>query len=357
MPVGEVSNIAMAHDGAAGAHAQTMQFPYAVTISRGGERRILLSFNTNSDSLSAEETFHSLISADDGASWRALSAGVPFSSVYSDDTGRIAAFNLRTIPRTSDRERGVVLWESEDFGDSWRQQKGVLTAPFGMSAAYFHRAVVPSRNRGSLLATVYGRRVGDRRDETWLVRSADRGRTWAVESTIASVAEFDWSSSVTRREGFNEPSMARLPDGRLMAVVRQSAPVNPSVCRGKSEGLELITRVSTDDGRTWGDPDQLIPSDGTEYQSADPQLLVAGQEVLLASGRPRTTLLRLTPGTHPAEWNQVYDYSPPVTSGYTSVVRLGGRDFLQFGDYGSNWCFPVHGAPESVGIWMRRFTA
>jgi len=131
----------------------------------------------------------------------------------------------------------------------------------------FHRAVVESSD-GSLLAAMYGNFEQDRtvptnphsRRETkykaraFVVRSEDQGKTWRYLSSLAVPDPTQTDDS----EGFNEWTMVRLADGRLLGVIRTG------------HFTPLVACWSDDEGRTWTQP-QTPP--GLGPGGCDPHLL------------------------------------------------------------------------------------
>ena len=99
---------------------------------------------------------------------------------------------------------------------------------------------------------------------SFVVRSTDEGRTWNHRATIAAPRRGDPVG-----EGFVEPTIARLPDGRLLAVLRTG------------HHHPAYASWSDDDGRTWSPPVYT----GLD-RACDPTLLVlADGRVALAWGR------------------------------------------------------------------------
>ena len=74
-------------------------------------------------------------------------------------------------------------------------------------------------------------------------RSRDAGETWSVSE---GNVDWDWP-------GFGEVASVRLKDGRLLAALRRQIPGT----RGEGYEDTMITQ-STDDGRTWAEPWQLL---------------------------------------------------------------------------------------------------
>ena len=108
---------------------------------------------------------------------------------------------------------------------------------------------------GDLLCPIWGKRVSEEAWRTGMVRSRDGGRSWGEHVTIgydprtvipASNASDDESVHCA---GFNEATLVELPDGRILAVLRQQG-VGPAV-------RQLFQSLSCDGGRTWSVPEPL----------------------------------------------------------------------------------------------------
>lgn len=106
------------------------------------------------------------------------------------------------------------------------------------------RSVMPATIRipGGGLLSALRRREGDR---CWIdaYGSDDSGTTWSLRGKVADVAG----------DNGNPPGLARLPDGRL--CVTYGVRVEP---------YGIVTRLSGDGGRSWGDPIALR-SDGRNW--------------------------------------------------------------------------------------------
>ncbi len=100
---------------------------------------------------------------------------------------------------------------------------------------------------GSVLAGAHGRFAGHRKYSTYVVRSADRGRSWHYWGTVASDLTAD---DHVRIEGFDEPALLMLPSGELLCFMRSG---------GRYDGTysPLYLSRSADDGRTWSVADPI----------------------------------------------------------------------------------------------------
>jgi hypothetical protein len=115
---------------------------------------------------------------------------------------------------------------SDDGGESWTETHELDTAPY--SGGYGMRGAVALPDGDILLPlsdVPHYRTV-------FVVRSADGGRSWGRPVEAASVPGKE----------FEEPSLLRLPSGRLLLMLRENA------------GRRLHSCVSDDGGRSWSAP-------------------------------------------------------------------------------------------------------
>ncbi|MGO4603845.1 exo-alpha-sialidase [Terrabacter sp. 2YAF2] len=259
----------------------------------------------------------------------------------------LTAPHVQVLTSTGSSEFDTPSWTSRDNGATWSTFTGTARLPFAADLFLFHRGIVQARD-GALLATTYVVRSGRKTYDVELMRSADGGMTWTWVSTMA-----EGNDSVAN-EGRDEATMIRVPNGDLVAVLRQDAPIFPAVCTGAVVGDPLLITRSSDDGLTWSPPAPLnVPGVAPSLiSSADPHLLVTPRgQLALSFGRPGTQVLFSQDGTG-RTWTPPTTTYADRTSGYTSLVSVGDNRLLQFGDMGSNWCF-TGTAPRPVGIWSR----
>ena len=350
--------------------ASFMQFPFAESFpsASGGRapRVVLVSFSEHFDSRHYAERLRTKRSVDGGRTFTTLATGVPISSMTQLEDRSLVAVNFRTdtlsaptaaVPATGTTPASsgggamafqTTFWRSQDYGVTWVEQHGTISAHDAYDAVYFHRGIVAGRD-GSLLATTHGYLHGEHRYRSMLARSTDRGATWRIVSTIASTPA-GW-----RIEGRSEPTMARAANGDLVVVMRQSAPVNPKVCNGSRQGAALVISRSSDDGASWTPSRPLVGAglDAYNVSSADPQLTRMPQgQLILSYGRPGNKILVSADGNG-TSWSNLTLTRAGISSGYTSIVPLTATTALQIGDDGSNWCFPAATGFHKVGIWAK----
>ena len=331
--------------------ARYMQFPFAKSFpspSGGlGPRVVMLSYAEHLDSAAAPELLVTQRSIDGGKTFTPLASAVPISSMSQLADGSLVAMDYRTTV-LGPKAFQSTFWRSRDYGATWVKQNGTVSAADSYGVLYFHRGIVTGRD-GSLLAAVYGLRTGDRKYRSMLARSSDNGVTWQIVSTIAT------SPAGASIEGRDEPTVVRAANGDLVAVMRQSAPINPAVCNGSRQGAGLVISRSSNEGATWTTPVSLVGAGLNTYNvsSADPDLMMMpGGQMILSYGRPGNKILVSADGNG-RTWSNLTSTMVGTSSGYTGIVSLSENSALQVGDLGSNWCFPTGIRVHKVGIWSK----
>lgn len=152
----------------------------------------------------------------------------------------------------TDRECRLYTLRSEDHGKTWTQLEPV-TIDLREAWAYGKIVELPD---GTLLLPVWGMRVLGERWRAGLLKSRDKGRTWGDHRTIA------WDPYAGGREdnGFNETTLARLPSGEILALLRQQQVGYYPDERPKEysePAQEFYRSFSRDGGDTWSLPQRL----------------------------------------------------------------------------------------------------
>jgi hypothetical protein len=175
------------------------------------------------------------------------------------------------------------MWRSSDELKSFQETAVTVVIPEagkvdnGKSeewvGLFFHRAIIELRD-GALLAAMYGNFEHDTITPTnprskaeskyklraFIVRSTDQGNTWRYLSTVAAPDP----AVVDDTEGFNEWTIVRLADGRLLGLIRTG------------HYTPLQASWSSDEGKTWT---RTVTPNGLGPGGADPFV------ILLSDGR------------------------------------------------------------------------
>ena len=123
---------------------------------------------------------------------------------------------------------------SSDAGHSWGSMRTIAFPRFSEGLACSDAIVeLPT---GDLVMAVYGK-ADDGQSGSYMIQSSDGGVTWPIIRPLA----------VSSAPIFEEPSLALLPDGRLLAFLRSD---------NKGRGYVYHT-ISFDFGLTWSSPRKL----------------------------------------------------------------------------------------------------
>ena len=203
---------------------------------------------------------------------------------------------------------------------------------------------------------------------TILVRSTDDGVHWGYVATIGSMdrLQSDEDRAALRgQEGFCEPTLARLPNGKLICVMRAGTYVDGSapsdtyhdlattvVKEGKytttGEGpcRPLYIATSTDEGETWTVPKPMAAAHG-----ACPRLIVLQNGVLALSygrmWRPSQGNAVLFSADGGETWGREVILSHGLSSGYTYLVETAPNKILVVFDVVTAW--GPQGTPDWIG--------
>ncbi len=243
-----------------------------------------------------------LVSNDDGETWESPREDAAGGMGTRLSDGRAVDLSCWGPERAADGTYPITTLFYTNGGRTLDAKvAGSLTLPFVMPP-HFHRSIVELPD-GTLLATIYGHQEGHEKYSSVLIETRDGGHSWQFRSLIGH-------SEDAGTEGFCEPALARLANGDLLCVMRVGGPLH-------------ATR-STDDGRTWSDPEAVAD------HGVDPDLLLLSNGMLaLSYGRPNVDLMLSADGTG-------HGWSAPITlyrgpgCHYTSLVEAENGDLMVF---------------------------
>jgi BNR repeat protein len=291
---------------------------------------------------------HGKISRDGGRTWQPLNQ-IPMAHQLSSGEILGLGFNTEPVP---DRPGHLVgtRFVSSDGGKTVQKEKILLHVPeatggIGHSAVngpLFFRSIIEQPD-GRLLAAMYGWFRGDDVPvpgqpgstyyRTFLVSSTDRGKTWAFLGTVA----YDPGIGT---EGYCEPSIRRLPDGDLLAMLRTGGNNRPFW-----QDNPLCQTRSSDGGRTWAKPHR------TGVEGVAPDLCVMSDGTLACSyGRPGADLMLST--NNGRTWTDHTCIHPERYSGYTAVCEIE-PGVLLYG-YGVMNCLDENTGRRANQLWTAR---
>jgi len=248
------------------------------------------------------------------------------------------------------RQATLHLARSADDGQTW-DIGSALDINFLEPLTY--GAVVETR-KGTLLLPFWGRRAEGERWRSAVLRSEDGGLTWDREPatigydpdarlsspyaasthntvdadgtpTFDHVADPDFRPHAAV-DGYSETSIVELPDGVLLAVLRQQGV-------GGSAELWLYRSVSVDDGRTWSEPERL------DLAAMSPALLCTADGLLLLGHRVAAPGKADRPGTSVAwsadqgrTWHRGTDLVDPKGYQWIGEYQTGYPDLVELPD-------------------------
>lgn len=234
-------------------------------------------------------------SMDNGVTWSAAEVVVdsPIDdrdpSIVCLPNGELLVTYMSYDPDRRPGTHQVFTVRSSDDGHTWSEASRVPT-PFTANEAVSNPAVLLSDGR--LLLPCYGNMLGNTgpRYMVAVLESRDLGKTWTTLSTVSSL-----------KEELDEPTIAELPDGRLVMVTRPT----------------MLRFESTDGGKSWSEP-QPMPTSGDA-----PYLLLTSKRLLLCGFRyrPDAATCVITSRDLGRTWSErlVLD---PVMGAYPSMVEL-----------------------------------
>jgi hypothetical protein len=277
------------------ANAKDMNFTFAHRFTDG---TISLSHSVGQHQV--DETSAVRISHDNGLTWQTPppTAILPTGSSTNLPGGGAAMVNRYDADASAHTQWGLMTYKWNSSTAIPTQTLSSVTFPFATGGMIAHRSLVTLDN-GNWVASTYGSDSADPSvSRVYAIGSSDQGQTWSYLSTIGT-------GNGPTGEGYNEPSIVKLADGSLLALLRTD----------NTQSGPLMQAKSTDGGSTWSAPVQVA-----DY-GVDPDVIRLQNGALVASsGRPGVFIMVDMSGTGDY-WQEVPMYSG-VGSGYTTLVEL-----------------------------------
>lgn len=256
-------------------------FP-GITVAQNGD--FILTFCTAPDGLPGGEVCI-MRSSDNGNSWSfpeviARSSEPDGSALNSvgittlkDGTIILPYNDVQLHGSYNDRTASLYILRLLDDGFTWSEPIQIAADIY---EPFTYEKILELAN-GSLLLPIWGRYKEDEKWRAGVLISHDRGNTWEEYRTIAydpnahmtglySLSEingFDKNGKLgpdapfhpdfrphCSIDGFNEISLSNLPDGKIIAILRQQG-------IGGSDRLEFYRATSADGGETWSVAEQM----------------------------------------------------------------------------------------------------
>ena len=286
-------------------------------------------------------------SSDEGKTWQQAQYILENSTYqYPEPDGEVIMFRSENsaggesnagrpeISLQKTKSKGVLeanFFRSNDDGLTRAKDPAKIYMPeeFGEWTGVLCRKIVRLGD-GSLLMSMYSRNtMGDdieRQFRTFALNSKDRGKTWHYISTIA----FDSKEDI-RGEGFDEPSLLVLSDGRILGFMRSGASYQASLgsfnnndwgtkmpfSYGKQTPVYMS--ISSDDGKNWSNADPI-----TSFGVWPNAIQLENGIIVVGYGRPGNWLMfndneRESWGPVIPFYNDLY---PPDCGNYFSMAEV-----------------------------------
>ena len=247
-------------------------------LTRAANGHLLVSFCTTFDCQNGGQAYL-LRSSDDGRTWPEVavllksrnSDGAINLSVgmtrLQDGTILYPCCDARITRKWDQHDADLIILRSKDHGNTWTDGTPVRV---GMKEPFAYGGIIELKN-GEVLCPIWGKRTSEEAWRSGVVRSRDGGVTWGDYRTIAydpsaqpvsrpsdpihshsnvsSLGEKSQNEPEFHCAGFNETTLLELPDGRVLAILRQ---------HGIDGGQrELYRCISSDQGHSWSSPIRL----------------------------------------------------------------------------------------------------
>ena len=315
---------------------EIVNFPRLIEL---GERELILPYGRGRHG--GEESRLAAFSKDGGSTWE----DCPEGSAWNDNVqtsgilgylgdGTIAYIDVFPLEMGNWKGFGKPWFRHHVADPSWRWRRFSLSGdlvqdttfhvsglPWEQAAYYCYGDLVDLGN-GELF-TALGAQVpgqesetGSIRITTFFVRSLDNGESFEYVTHIPP--ELD--GKPFGPEGYNEPTLARLPDGELVCIVRT----------GSFSPLYQVR--SSDNGNTWSAPTS------TGWPAAKPALRLLSNGVLACSsgrggfGHPQITHAMFSLDGRGEHWETPFAFHTGPGCSYTSNMERDGLFYVAFSD-------------------------
>ncbi len=275
--------------------------------------------------------------------------------------GGVLMMNGEATPDPEDEEAARWILFSDDFQ---HYESGAATVDLPSVAmvstgegfyTLFNKGKIVQLANGDLLATMYGSLEGDTKHRTMIVRSTDQGRTWQYYATVAYDPNDPNPELPGQYVGACEPSIALLPNGQLLCVMRMQFKCSPPF-------KPLYTSWSNDEGKTWTKPIPTQP----HLENVWPTLAVLDNGVVACLyGRPGIHVVFSIDNGH--TWTNRVTFTnlpdnvtlPPGTKtgfvcAYGDMVKVGPNKLLAIAAVGQGVGCPEHRGTRVFPITVER---
>lgn len=249
------------------------EFPlpaYRPALTRAPNGDLLVAFSTSTDSYAGDVRV--IRSTDHGRTWSPATI-IDAPTPYGPNTGVSATRGMTTLSdgrillpfnaginhiEHNNRESLLFVGQSSDNGHHWTHTSKPIDLPVPFREQWIAGSRILELTDGTLLLSIWGTqelvknwREDPMRQQCGVLRSHDGGNTWSEYSTIGhdphNPPQFPPFHSVFYPSGANEFTMAELPDGRVLALVRFATGI------GAQRGQAYVS-WSSDRGMSWSAP-------------------------------------------------------------------------------------------------------
>ncbi|MBP87518.1 MAG: hypothetical protein CMJ64_12470 [Planctomycetaceae bacterium] len=203
----------------------------------------------------------------------------------------------------------------------------------------FDRGQMIRLSESELLLAMHGRFKGDTKSRAFLIRSLDGGRLWRTFGTIGHHADDPDPELPGKFAGYSEPSIAKLPSGRLLAVMRADDSDKPPF-------KPLYVSWSDDRGANWSRPLPTSP-----HLSGTPTLVVLdGGVVACAHAQPALRVAFSMDEGRTWSTDQAISGTSKQTNGRIDMVKVAPNKLLLASiARGGTRVFPITVEPGAAG--------